>query len=206
MIYVRICKHCGSYFSAAWYNASTCPDCKKRIKSASRKTYREKYKKELAEKNKERYYRDHEATKARQREQKRLRWARLHHKVERHCPDCGALLESSHAQRCPACAVVHHREYARERSAQKRAERRAMRALEPKKKKSEAMRMDESISRAKQASVKVSKMHKAMERDARQKEKEEQKRLAASVALLKKIHAKHQREKRAEEEFFKSIR
>ena len=66
--------------------------------------------------------------------------------------------------------------------------------------------MDESISRAKQASVKVSKMHKSMERDARRKEREEKKRLAASVALLKKIHAKHQREKRAEEEFFKSIR
>ena len=81
-----------------------------------------------------------------------------------------------------------------------------MRALEPKKKKSEARRMDESLSRAKQASVKVSKMHKAMERDARNKEAEEKKRLAASVALLKKIHAKHQREKRAEEEFFKSIR
>ena len=65
--------------------------------------------------------------------------------------------------------------------------------------------MDESLSRAKQASVKVSKMHKAIERDARAKEKAEQNRIAASVALLKKIHAKHQREKRAEEEFFKSI-
>ena len=65
--------------------------------------------------------------------------------------------------------------------------------------------MDESISLAKQASVKVSKMHKAMERDARAQEKAEQKRIAASVALLKKIHAKHQREKRAEEAFFKSM-
>ena len=206
MMYVRICKYCGIEFSANWYNASTCPDCKKRIKSASSKKYREKYKKEIAEKNKKRYYRDHEATKARQREQKHLRWARLHHKVERHCPDCGALLESSHAQRCQACAVVHHREYARERSAQKRAERRALRALELKKKKPEARHMDESISRAKQASVKVSKMHKAMERDVRAKEKAEQNRISASVALLKKIHAKYQREKRAEEEFFKSIR
>ena len=65
--------------------------------------------------------------------------------------------------------------------------------------------MDESVARAKQASVKVSKMHKAMERDARRKEKEEQKRLAASVALLKKIHAKFQREKREEEEFINRI-
>ena len=66
--------------------------------------------------------------------------------------------------------------------------------------------MDESISRAKQTSVKVSKMHKAMERDARRKEKEEQKRLAASVALLKKIHEKFQREKREEEAFLAAIR
>ena len=205
-MYVRICKYCGIEFSANWYNASTCPDCKKRIKSASSKKYREKYKKEIAEKNKKRYYRDHEATKARQREQKRLRWARLHHKVERHCPDCGALLESSHAQRCQACAVVHHREYARERSAQKRAERRALRALELKKKKPEARHMDESISRAKQASVKVSKMHKAMERDARRKDREEKKRLSASVSLLKKIHEKFQREKREEDAFFNAIR
>lgn len=206
MQYVRICKYCGIEFSANWYNASTCTDCKKRIKSATSKKYREKHKKELAEKNKERYYRDHEATKSRQREQKRLRWAKLHPKVERYCPDCGVLLESSQAQRCPACAVVHHREQVRERSAQKRAERRALRALEPKKKKPEARNMDESLSRAKQASVKVSKKHKAMERDAMAKEKAEQKRIAASVALLKKIHAKHQREKRAEEEFFKYIR
>ena len=206
MEYVRICKHCGRDFTAGWYNASTCSDCKMRIKSATSKRYREKHKIEIAEKKKERYYRDHESTKAHQREQKRLRWAKLHPKVERHCPDCGVLLESSQAQRCPACAVVHHREQVRERSAQKRAERRALRELEPKKKKPEARRMDESISRAKQASVKVSKMHKAMERDARRKEREEKKRLAASVALLKKIHAKHQREKRAEEEFFKSIR
>ena len=206
MEYVRICKHCGRDFPAEWYNASTCPDCKKRIKSASRKKYREKHKKEIAEKNKKRYYRDHEAMKARQREQKRLRWARLHHKVERHCPDCGALLESSHAQRCPSCAVVHHREQVRERSAQKRAERRTMRALEPKKKKPEARRMDESISLAKQASVKVSKRHKIMERDARRKEREEKKRLSASVALLKKIHEKFQREKREEEAFLAAIR
>ena len=206
MEYVRICKHCGRDFPAEWYNASTCSDCKKRIKSSTSKKYREKHKIEIAKKEKERYYRDHEATKAHQREQKRLRWARLHHKVERHCPDCGALLESSHAQRCQACAVVHHREHVRERSAQKREERRALRALELKKKKPEARHMDESISRAKQASVKVSKMHKAMERDVRAKEKAEQNRIAASVALLKKIHAKYQREKRAEEEFFKSIR
>ena len=206
MMYVRICKYCGIEFSANWYNASTCPDCNKRIQSASRKKYREKHKIEIAKKDKERYYRDHEATKSRQREQKRLRWAKLHPKVERHCPDCGVLLESSQAQRCPACAVVHHREQVRERSAQKRSERRAMRALEPKKKKPEARRMDESISRAKQTSVKVSKMHKAMERDARRKEREEKKRLSASVALLKKIHEKFQREKREEEAFLAAIR
>lgn len=206
MMYVRICKYCGIEFSANWYNASTCPDCKKRIKSETSKKYREKYKKEIAEKDKERYYRDHEATKSRQREQKRLRWAKLHPKVERYCPDCGVLLESSQAQRCPACAVVHHRDQVRERSAQKRAERRAMRALEPKKKKPEARHMDESISRAKQASVKVSKMHKAMERDARRKEREEKKRLSASVALLKKIHEKFHREKREEEAFLAAIR
>ena len=206
MEYIRICKHCGRDFPAEWYNASTCSDCKKRIKSSTSKKYREKHKIEIAKKEKERYYRDHEAMKAHQREQKRLRWARLHHKVERHCPDCGALLESSHAQRCQACAVVHHREQVRERSAQKRAERRALRALEPKKKKPEARRMDESISRAKQASVKVLKMHKAMERDARRKEREEKKRLSASVALLKKIHEKFQREKREEEAFLAAIR
>ena len=66
--------------------------------------------------------------------------------------------------------------------------------------------MDESISRAKQTSVKVSKMHKAMERDARRKEREEKKRLSASVALLKKIHEKFQREKREEEAFLAAIR
>ena len=206
MEYVRICKHCGRDFPAEWYNASTCPDCKKRIKSATSKKYREKHKIEIAKKEKDRYYRDHEATKAHQREMHRKRWEKLHHKVERYCPDCGVLLESSHAQRCPACAVVHHLEYARERSAQKRAERRALRALEPKKKKPEARRMDESLSRAKQASVKVSKRHKAMERDARRKEREEKKRLSASVALLKKIHEKFQREKLEEEAFLAAIR
>ena len=205
-MYVRICKYCGIEFSANWYNASTCPDCKKRIKSATSKKYREKHKIEIAKKEKERYYRDHESTKNHQRERHRLLWAKLHPKVERHCIDCGALLESSQAQRCPACAVVHHREYARERSAQKRAERRALRALELKKKKPEARNMDESISRAKKASVKVSKMHKAMERDARRKEREEKKRLSASVALLKKIHEKFHREKREEEAFLAAIR
>lgn len=206
MMYVRICKYCGIEFSANWYNASTCPDCKKRIKRATSKRYREKHKIEIAKKEKERYYRDHEATKAHQRDLHRKRWAKLHPKVERHCPDCGALLESSQAQHCQACAVVHHREQARERSAQKRAERRALRELEPKKKKPEARRMDESISRAKQTSVKVSKMHKAMERDARRKEREEKKRLSASVALLKKIHEKFHREKREEEAFLAAIR
>ena len=66
--------------------------------------------------------------------------------------------------------------------------------------------MDESISLAKQASVKVSKRHKIMERDARRKEREEKKRLSASVALLKKIHEKFQREKREEEAFLAAIR
>lgn len=65
--------------------------------------------------------------------------------------------------------------------------------------------MEESVSRAKKASVQVMKNHADMERDARRKEKAEKKRLAASMDLFRKIYAKYQREKREEREFFNSI-
>lgn len=65
--------------------------------------------------------------------------------------------------------------------------------------------MEESVCRAKKATVQVMKNHADMERDARRKEKAEQKRLAASMDLLRKVYAKYQREKREEREFLNSI-
>lgn len=206
MLYTKICKYCFIEFEAKAHNAICCPDCKKYQGRESAKRYYEKNKSALAERRKIKYYANHELSKKRGSDAQKKRWAKLHPHVDRYCPDCGALLQDVRAQRCKTCAEEHHRAYMREFQAKKRAERRVVREKQAELRMQEKKVMNESVARAKKASVKISKMHKAMERDARQKEKEEQKRLAASVALLKKIHAKHQREKRDEEEFFKAIR
>ena len=204
--YTKICKYCFREFESKAHNAICCLDCKKEQWRESAKRYYEKHKVELAEKRKIKYYANHELSKKRGSDAQKKRWAKLHPHVDRYCPDCGALLQDVRAQRCKSCAEEHHRAYMREFQAKKRAERMVVRKKQAEILRQEKKTMDESVARAKKASVKVSKMHKAMERDARAQERAEQKRIAASVALLKKIHAKHQREKRDEEEFFKSIR
>lgn len=192
MIYTKTCKHCGVKFQTFKYNAAYCSDdCRKKV---------------IAEKRRIKYYADHELSKKKGAEATRRRWARLHPHVDRYCPDCGRVLFVPQALRCPKCAERHHREYIRQRQAQKRAERRAMREAERKLNPiPEKKVMEESVSRAKKASVQVMKNHADMERDARRKEKAEKKRLAASMDLFRKIYAKYQREKREEREFFNSI-
>ena len=56
--------------------------------------------------------------------------------------------------------------------------------------------MDEAIVRSKKANVKIEKYHRERELDARQKAAQEEKRVAAGVALLKDIYARRQAEKR----------
>ena len=185
MIYTKTCKHCGVEFQSIIHNAAYCSDdCRKKV---------------IAEKRRIKYYADHDLSKKKGAEATRRRWARLHPHVDRYCPDCGRVLFVPQALRCPNCAERHHREYMRELQAQTRAERRAMREAEKRMNTvSEKKDMDESAMRARRASISVMETHAAMERDARRKEKNEQKRIAASVDLLRKIYAKYHHDKRQE--------
>ena len=59
--------------------------------------------------------------------------------------------------------------------------------------------MDEAIIRSKKTNVKIEKYHRERDRGARQKAAQEEKRIAASIAMMKEICARRQAEKRKNE-------
>lgn len=126
----------------------------------------------------------------------RLKYARLHPREERYCKSCGAVLKVPQAERCPRCAEEWHREQTRRRMASKRAEARAIREA----KKKEAAAMDEGVSRAKRATVKKLIADRRREEGAKRKAAEENRRIAISMAMIREIVERRNKEKRCSAE------
>lgn len=189
MAYLKECPRCHKEFQTESSRVKVCPDCKRTVCLAAVHRWRAKNRDEINARQRERLKAD-DAYRQKMREQARRRYAEKHIKKEHHCIECGRLLQAPNAKRCPKCAyerqLVIMREWARKKRAKIKAE----------KNKQTEITMDESVSRAKQANVKIQKAHRMREDDARQKAAAEEKRIAAGVAMLKDIYARRQAEKR----------
>ena len=189
MTYVKECPKCHREFQAESERHKVCPDCKRAVGLAAVHRWREKNRDEINARLREKLKAD-DAYRQKMREQARRRYAAKHPMREHHCIECGALLQAPNAKRCPRCAQEKQREIMREWARNKRAE------LKAEKNKQAETTMDESVSRAKQANVKIQKAHRMREDDARQKAAAVEKRIAAGVAMLKDIYVRRQAEKR----------
>lgn len=189
MTYVKECPKCHGEFQTERKKATVCEACKHAVQLEGARRWRERNREAINAKIRERLRTDAEFRQKLQ-ERGRRRYAEKHPMREHHCIDCGALLQAHNAKRCPWCAQEKQRQDMREWARKKRAEIKA-----EKNKQTEAT-MNESVSRAKQANVKIQKAHRVREDDARRKAAAEEKRVAAGVALLKDIYARRQAEKR----------
>ena len=189
MAYLKECPRCHRMFEAESERAKVCPDCKRAVGLSAVHRWRERNRDEINARQRERLKAD-DAYRQKMREQARRRYAAKHPKKDHFCVECGRLLQAPNAKRCPSCAQEKQREIMREWAKNKRAE------IKAEKSKQAEVPMDESVSRAKQANVKIQKAHRVREDDARRKAAAEEKRIAAGVAMLKDIYARRQAEKR----------
>ena len=193
MAYLKKCPKCHRPFETEHKRVTVCPDCKRAACLAAVHRYQEKNRDAINAKTRERLKTDNEF-RLRMQEQARRRYAEKHPKQEHHCVECGTLLQAPNAKRCPRCAHEKQLEDMREWARKKRAEIRA------EKNKQAETTMNESVTRAKQANVKIEKAHRVREENARQKAAQEEKRIAAGVDMLKAIYARRQAMKRRIEE------
>lgn len=189
MTYMKECFKCHRIFETEHKRATVCEACKRANVVSAVRRYREKNRDAINAKTRERLKTDTEF-RLRMQEQARRRYAEKHPKREHFCVECGRLLQAPNAKRCPSCAQEKQREIMREWARKKRAE------IKAEKNKQTEITMNESVSRAKQANVKIQKAHRVREDDARRKAAAEEKRIAAGVDMLKAIYARRQAEKR----------
>lgn len=189
MAYLKECPKCHKEFQTESERVKVCLDCKRAAGLAAVRRWRERNRDEINARQRERLKAD-DAYRQKMREQARRRYAEKHPKKEHHCVECGKLLQAPNAKRCPSCAQEKQREIMRKWARNKREE------IKAEKNKQTEVPMNESVSRAKQANVKIQKAHRVREDDARQKAAQEEKRIAAGVAMLKDIYARRQAEKR----------